>query len=81
MAGKVYVYTKKPTERRFTVQSEPWDAALCTFDKLLRSKNFLSAFFISAQRFDLTDADIRTSVKAAAQLLNYPTKKASLYSK
>lgn len=33
---------------------------------------FLSAFYINGQRFDVTDNDIRTSIKRAAELLNYP---------
>ena len=33
---------------------------------------FLSAFFVDAARFDVTDRDIRTSVKQAASALKYP---------
>jgi hypothetical protein len=34
---------------------------------------FLSAFFVTNRRFDVTDNDIRKSVKAAAQILHYPS--------
>lgn len=36
---------------------------------------FLSAFFVDGRRFDVTDNDMRTSLKMAALLLNYPTNK------
>ena len=36
---------------------------------------FLSAFFVNGVRFDVTDTDIRTSIKSAATILNYPAEK------
>ena len=36
---------------------------------------FLSAFFVTNRRFNVTDNDIRKSVKAAAQILQYPARK------
>ncbi len=36
---------------------------------------FLSAFYITGARFDVTDNDVRTSLKTAATLLSYPTTK------
>lgn len=36
---------------------------------------FLSAFFVNNTRFDVTDNDIRHSLKRAATLLNYPANK------
>lgn len=36
---------------------------------------FLSAFYIDGTRFDVTDKDIRASIKAAATILLYPTNK------
>ena len=36
---------------------------------------FLSAFFISNARFDVTDNDIWASIKGAATILDYPSKK------
>jgi len=36
---------------------------------------FLSAFFTSGKRFDVTDNDIRASLKSAAAILNYPATK------
>jgi hypothetical protein len=36
---------------------------------------FLSAFFIDGERFDVTDTDIRKSLKMAATMLHYPTYK------
>lgn len=36
---------------------------------------FLSAFYVTGARFDVTDNDIRTSLKAAATLLSYPATK------
>jgi hypothetical protein len=36
---------------------------------------FLSAFFVNNVRFDVTDVDIRRSLKFAAQVLNYPENK------
>ena len=38
----------------------------------LQLDTFLSAFFVNGQRFDVTDNDIRTSIKRAAELLHYP---------
>lgn len=40
----------------------------CTKD----DTTFLSAFFAGGTRFDVTDKDIRKSIKAAATILNYP---------
>jgi hypothetical protein len=37
--------------------------------------SFLSAFFVNNARFDVTDADIRQSLKYAATVLNYPENK------
>jgi hypothetical protein len=36
---------------------------------------FLSAFYIAGARYDVTDNDIRTSLKTAAAILCYPTTK------
>lgn len=36
---------------------------------------YLSAFFANGQRFDVTDNDIRASLKSAATILNYPATK------
>ncbi len=36
---------------------------------------YLLAFFVGKQRFDVTDNDIRRSLKFAATILNYPTHK------
>jgi hypothetical protein len=36
---------------------------------------FLSAFFVNNSRYDVTDNDMRRSLKQAAQLLNYPSLK------
>jgi len=36
---------------------------------------FLSAFFIANARFDVTDNDIRASIKGAATILDYPSQK------
>ena len=36
---------------------------------------FLSAFYINHARFDVSDNDIRNSVKSAATILNYPSEK------
>ena len=39
------------------------------------SSTFLSAFFVNTARFDVTDRDIRCSVKRAARELHYPSLK------
>ena len=36
---------------------------------------FLSAFYIRTTRFDVTDSDIRNSIKAAATILRYPAER------
>ena len=36
---------------------------------------FLSAFFINSTQFDVTDTDMRKSIKAAATILDYPANK------
>ena len=36
---------------------------------------FLSAFFVKGTRYDVTDKDMRISLKSAAGILNYPEQK------
>ena len=36
---------------------------------------FLSAFFVHSTRYDVSDKDVRTSVKGAATILDYPSRK------
>ena len=36
---------------------------------------FLSAFFVKGTRYDVTDKDMRISLKSAAEILNYPEQK------
>ena len=64
MGGKAFAYTSKPKGKK-------------TLPCTSVGTTCLSAFFVPAphsnhvQRFDVTDNDIQTSLKRAAELLNY----------